>query len=216
MALFIEPVAGGATTGYGYVPGVHLSLDFEVPVGTVVVAAADGQITNYKNNGAMGDTIFIKHAGGYETRYGNIGTFTAKVGQKVEQGQGIGTSDGRKNSRHPGDSSGPHLPFQVWRYGVPVNPKSVTAGATDAKLASDTTSSSSGFLNPFGAFDQVGSWVSNPGNWVRVGLGMIGGTLVLIALIKVLSTTQAGQAAIANVKSTVKEAGKTAEVAALA
>jgi murein DD-endopeptidase MepM/ murein hydrolase activator NlpD len=214
VSLFIPPVNGKIT--YGWVPGVHRSVDYAVPVGTTVVAAAAGTVIAEGDYGAMGDTLRIEHANGYETLYGNLTTYSVPIGASVSQGQKIGTSGGAIGSKDPGDSTGPHVPFQVWLNGNPVNPASVTSGAgTSVQEAADITSTAS-VLNPLAglnqagaAFGTIGSWLGNSGNWVRVGLGALGVVFLILAVDKLISATPTGQA----IKSAATTAAKTAILA---
>jgi murein DD-endopeptidase MepM/ murein hydrolase activator NlpD len=229
VSLFIPPVNGKIT--YGWVPGVHRSVDYAVPVGTTVVAAAAGTVIAEGDYGAMGDTLRIEHANGYETLYGNLTTYSVPIGASVSQGQKIGTSGGAIGSKDPGDSTGPHVPFQVWLNGNPVNPASVTSGAgTSVQEAADITSTGAGtsvqeaaditstasVLNPLAglnqagaAFGTIGSWLGNSGNWVRVGLGALGVVFLILAVDKLISATPTGQA----IKSAATTAAKTAILA---
>lgn len=221
MSLFTIPVVGKYKITYGWVPGVHRSVDFAVPVGTTVVAAEAGTVESAGNYGAMGDTIRIKHAGGYETLYGNLGTFKVSVGQGVSAGQAIGTSDGRINSVHPGDSTGPHTPFQVWLNGKPVDPApllGVSVGSTGTGSVQEAAAINP--LDPLAGLNQagqslgtIGSWLGNSGNWVRVGLGALGATFLLIAVIKLLDATKAGQAVNSLVGTAAKSAVTATKVA---
>jgi hypothetical protein len=221
VSLFIPPVNGKIT--YGWVPGVHRSVDYAVPVGTTVVAAASGTVIEEGDYGAMGDTLRIKHANGYETLYGNLTTYSVPIGASVSQGQKIGTSGGARGSKDAGDSTGPHVPFQVWLNGNPVNPATVTSGAgTSVQEAADITSTAS-ILNPLAglnqagaAFGTIGSWLGNSGNWVRVGLGALGGVLLGIAIIKLLDQSSAGQAVNSLVGTAAKSAVTTAKIAVVA
>jgi murein DD-endopeptidase MepM/ murein hydrolase activator NlpD len=214
VSLFIPPVNGKIT--YGWVPGVHRSVDYAVPVGTTVVAAAAGTVIAEGDYGAMGDTLRIEHANGYETLYGNLTTYSVPIGASVSQGQKIGTSGGAIGSKDPGDSTGPHVPFQVWLNGNPVNPASVTSGAgTSVQEAADITSTASVLdplagLNQAGAaFGTIGSWLGDSGNWVRVGLGALGVVFLILAVDKLISATPTGQA----IKSAATTTAKTAILA---
>ena len=210
MSLFIPPVNGKIT--YGWVPGIHRSIDYAVPVGTAVVAAADGIVIAESNYGAMGDTLRIKHANGYETLYGNLTTYDVAIGTAVSQGQKIGTSGGAKGSKDAGDSTGPHVPFQVWLNGNSENPATVTSGAGTSVHTAAYTASTPNILDPFAGLNQagqsfgiIGSWLGNSGNWVRIGLGLLGGAFLGIAIIKLLDATSVGQG-VNNLVSTAAKA----------
>lgn len=106
---YIWPVSGPITSGFGWRWGrLHAGLDFGVPVGTPVVAAADGVVT-YAGwiEGGYGNLVEIQHSDGAITRYGHNSKVFAKVGQKVRQGQVIA------NSGNTGRSTGPHIHFEI-------------------------------------------------------------------------------------------------------
>ncbi|MFE4593617.1 M23 family metallopeptidase [Streptomyces laurentii] len=102
----------------------HSGQDFAVPVGTVVKAAADGTVVKAGPNGggdgpAYGNAIVIKHANGTYSQYAHLSKIQVNIGQKVSAGQQIALSG------NTGNSSGPHLHFEIRttpNYGSAVNP----------------------------------------------------------------------------------------------
>lgn len=207
MTLFAIPVTGNYKITEGWIPGLHNSVDFAVPVGTIVTAAAPGTVVAEGNDGAMGDTIQIQHANGYRSLYGNLTTYSVAKGDTVTTGQPIGTSGGARGSKDPGDSTGPHLPFQVWHNGIPVNPApllGVTVGSTGTNAQTASTITSTGgtpqWFNLFGI-------PSPPPNFLpRMGLIITGGVFLLIALIRLAAESDIGKAAVSQGKGVVKDA----------
>ncbi|GAA3373919.1 hypothetical protein GCM10020367_35760 [Streptomyces sannanensis] len=104
----------------------HSGQDFAVPTGTPVKAAHSGVVVKAGPNGggdgpAYGNAIVIKHGNGTYTQYAHLSKIKVHVGQTVEAGQQIGLSG------NTGNSSGPHLHFEVRttpNYGSAVNPVS--------------------------------------------------------------------------------------------
>ncbi|MER5963711.1 M23 family metallopeptidase [Streptomyces sp. NPDC002057] len=102
----------------------HSGQDFAVPVGTPVKAAGAGTVVKAGPNGggdgpAYGNAIVVKHANGTYSQYAHLSKIKAKVGQKVMAGQQIALSG------NTGNSSGPHLHFEIRttpNYGSAVNP----------------------------------------------------------------------------------------------
>ena len=87
----------------------HGALDYGVPVGTTVYAAADGVVLTVASlSGSYGNYIVIQHTNGLRTWYahGN-GVFYVSPGQTVSKGQAI------MQSGNSGNSSGPHLHFEL-------------------------------------------------------------------------------------------------------
>lgn len=106
-----KPVKSGSiTTTMYYSSGrYHGALDYGVPVGTTVYAAADGVVLTVASlSGSYGNYIVIQHTNGLRTWYahGN-GVFYVSPGQTVSKGQAI------MQSGNSGNSSGPHLHFEV-------------------------------------------------------------------------------------------------------
>lgn len=102
----------------------HSGQDFAVPVGTPVKAAGAGTVVKAGPNGggdgpAYGNAIVVKHANGTYSQYAHLSKIKAHVGQKVAAGQQIALSG------NTGNSSGPHLHFEIRttpNYGSAVNP----------------------------------------------------------------------------------------------
>lgn len=108
---FIRPVkTGKITAGMYYSSGkYHGAVDFGVSVGTPVYAAADGIVvtSTWGGSDSYGYYIKIKHYNGLYTLYAHGSSLVAKVGQEVKQGQLI------MYSENTGNSTGPHLHFEV-------------------------------------------------------------------------------------------------------
>lgn len=105
------PVKSGTITATMYYSSgkYHGALDYGVPVGTTVYAAADGVVISRGSlSGSYGNYLVIQHTNGLRTWYahGN-GVFYVSVGDTVSKGQAI------MQSGNSGNSSGPHLHFEV-------------------------------------------------------------------------------------------------------
>ena len=94
----------------------HGGIDYAMPVGSPVLAAADGivdQVTTQPNSSrSFGHYVVIKHDG-FFTYYAHLSKSIVKVGQEVRQGQLIAYSGGKKGAWGAGSSTGPHLHFEV-------------------------------------------------------------------------------------------------------
>jgi len=94
----------------------HGGIDYAMPVGSPVLAAADGvvdQVTTQPNGArSYGHYVVIKHEGFY-TYYAHLSKSMVRVGQEVRQGQLIAYSGGKKGAWGSGSSTGPHLHFEV-------------------------------------------------------------------------------------------------------
>jgi murein DD-endopeptidase MepM/ murein hydrolase activator NlpD len=104
---YIKPFVGGHKT-----QGLHgyNGVDYGMPIGSQLYAAAAGTVIISKNsgyNGGYGNYVVIQHGNSTQTVYGHMSSTVVSVGQKVMQGQLIGYSG------NTGKSTGPHLHFEV-------------------------------------------------------------------------------------------------------
>ncbi|WP_116644666.1 murein DD-endopeptidase MepM [Salinivibrio sp. HTSP] len=93
----------------------HNGTDFATPVGTSVLAAGDGVVVKARKHRLAGNYVVIKHGREYSTRYLHLNRILVKPGDHVSMGQRIGLSG------NTGRSTGPHLHFELLKYGHPVN-----------------------------------------------------------------------------------------------
>ncbi|WP_438486645.1 M23 family metallopeptidase [Streptomyces sp. S186] len=112
----------------------HSGQDFVVPTGTQVHAVHEGTVVKAGPNGggdgpAYGNAIVIKHANGIYTQYAHLSQIQVQVGQQVSTGQQIGLSGST------GNSTGPHLHFEVRtgpNYGSGIEPTGFLRAHDDA------------------------------------------------------------------------------------
>ena len=113
----VWPVSGPVTSGFGWRWGrMHEGIDIGVPTGTPVVAAAAGQVIHAGWLGGYGNLVVIDHGGGLATAYGHNSSIVVGHGSSVEQGQVIA------HAGSTGNSTGPHVHFEVRVNGSPVDP----------------------------------------------------------------------------------------------
>lgn len=97
----------------------HNGIDYYAPRGTPVYAAGDGTVTRSAYSAANGHHVFIRHEGSIETKYLHFTKRLVKQGQRVKQGQTIGTVGST------GLATGPHLHYEFMVNGVHRNPRTV-------------------------------------------------------------------------------------------
>jgi murein DD-endopeptidase MepM/ murein hydrolase activator NlpD len=98
-------------------PQMHAGLDFVAPYGTAILAARDGVVAFAGWKGGYGKVVILQHANGYETYYGHTTEYYVHQGERVVEGQliaRVGTT---------GDSTAPHLHFEIRIDGNPRNPE---------------------------------------------------------------------------------------------
>lgn len=110
--------------------GGHPGIDFAVPLNTQLLAAASGTVTHSSNDdpGGYGEWVEITTPDGFKIRYGHLHSTNVNIGDTVRAGQVIGTSGGEAGGPTSGNSTGPHLHFEVDVDGHPVDPTPFLAG----------------------------------------------------------------------------------------
>jgi murein DD-endopeptidase MepM/ murein hydrolase activator NlpD len=159
----VAPVKGPITTRYGQKTDVHgnalwggsehKAIDYGVPVGTPVQAAATGTVKQVgfgSGDRSYGTYIEIDHGTGYTTLYAHLSRVNVSVGQAVVQGQVIGASG------ESGYVTGPHLHFEVRKNGQKVNPSSLGLGSAVAIIAGNESSTASSVASRTGAGSGTG------------------------------------------------------------
>ena len=102
---------------YGGYPHFHTGIDLVEPFGSPVYAADDGVVALVgSSSSGYGRYVVIAHSGGLDTLYGHLSTTLVKVGQRVSQGQTVGLEGST------GNSTGPHLHFELRIKQQPVDP----------------------------------------------------------------------------------------------
>lgn len=94
----------------------HMGLDIASPIGTAILAPADGVVKFTSWGEQYGRCICIDHGHGFSTMYGHLRDFSVKAGEKVKKGQTIGRVG------LTGKTNGPHLHYMIYFHGSPVNP----------------------------------------------------------------------------------------------
>ena len=95
---------------------MHNGWDMDGPQGAPIKAAKEGRVILAGVKGGYGNTIMIDHGGGFVTLYAHQSKFGVGLGQTVSAGQVIGYIGST------GQSTGPHLHFEIRINGTPVNP----------------------------------------------------------------------------------------------
>ncbi|MFD4015375.1 transglycosylase family protein [Streptomyces sindenensis] len=120
---FSAPVAAGTGTPYrqagSWSSGYHTGVDFPVPTGTSVKSVAPGRVVSAGWAGAYGYEVVIRHSDGKYSQYAHLSALHVRAGQSVSGGQRIARSGST------GNSTGPHLHFEIRTgpgYGSDVDP----------------------------------------------------------------------------------------------
>jgi len=100
----------------GVLPGIHRGVDFRAPVGTPVGAMMDGRVRYAGWMSGFGNVVWIDHRGDVITIYAHLSEIHVTAGSPISKGAILGLSGAT------GNVTGPHLHFEVWKHGRPVDP----------------------------------------------------------------------------------------------
>jgi murein DD-endopeptidase MepM/ murein hydrolase activator NlpD len=123
----INPVgAASVAAGFGWRsrpwPEFHQGIDLAVDYGTLVRSAAAGTVVSAGWSGGFGIKVVVDHGNGYQTWYGHLSRTIVAAGQRVTKGEPIAYSGST------GESTGPHLHYQVMYLGRAIDPAPYLTG----------------------------------------------------------------------------------------
>lgn len=101
---------------YGYKVRPHRGTDFAAPIGSEILATANGTVVESARRGGNGNYVKIKHNSTYSTQYLHMRERKVKVGDYVRQGDVIGWVG------MTGNTAGPHVCYRFWKNGSQVDP----------------------------------------------------------------------------------------------
>lgn len=122
------PVEGPVTSPFGVrvrgavLPSIHRGIDIAVPDGTEIRTMAPGRVRFAGTMSGYGQVVWIDHGPSLLTLYAHLSEIRVRAGDPVVPRQVIGLS-GRS-----GSVTGPHLHFEVWRWGRPADPVPLLGG----------------------------------------------------------------------------------------
>lgn len=101
----------------GRIPGQHPGIDIAVGEGSYVRAAGGGVVEEAGEDDVYGNFVRIRHAGGYQSVYGHASELFVATADTVERHEVIALSG------NTGRSTAPHLHFEIWKDGEPIDPR---------------------------------------------------------------------------------------------
>ena len=126
---------------YGYKVRPHRGTDYAAPVGTPILATADGVVTESTRRGGNGKYVKIRHNGTYSTQYLHMKAQNVKKGDYVRQGDVIGWIG------MTGNTGGPHVCYRFWKNDRQVDPLREELPAAEP-LAEELRPAYYGHINP--------------------------------------------------------------------
>jgi murein DD-endopeptidase MepM/ murein hydrolase activator NlpD len=121
------PVSGPVTSPFGMrwrgiLPEVHRGVDIDVPTGTEVRTMAPGRVLFAGTMEGYGNVVWIEHGGEVLTVYAHLSELWVRTGDGVEGRTVLGLSGAT------GEATGPHLHFELWRWGRERDPVPLLGG----------------------------------------------------------------------------------------
>jgi murein DD-endopeptidase MepM/ murein hydrolase activator NlpD len=121
------PVRGPVSSDFGVrfrgiLPGLHRGVDVSVPQGTEVRAMAPARVRFAGTMTGYGRVVWLDHGGSVLSVYAHLSEIRVRAGQTVAGRQVIGLSG------MSGDATGPHLHFEIWRWGREQDPVMLLGG----------------------------------------------------------------------------------------
>ena len=121
------PVEGPVSADFGLRfrgvrPDIHRGVDIPVPTGTEVRSMSPGRVRFAGSQGSYGNVVWIDHGGEVLTVYAHLSELRVRSGEVVGGGSVIGLSGAT------GNATGPHLHFEVWRWGRERDPIPLLGG----------------------------------------------------------------------------------------
>jgi murein DD-endopeptidase MepM/ murein hydrolase activator NlpD len=117
------PVRGWISSGFGDPnspltgeKGFHTGVDIANDTGSPIHATADGEVAYAGWEGGYGKLVIVRHGNGYSTYYGHLSELKTAVGKHVKRGDVVGLMGAT------GNTTGPHLHYEVRVFGAAVNP----------------------------------------------------------------------------------------------
>jgi len=104
----------------------HRGIDYLTPMGTEILASESGTVSKAESlTVGYGKYVTIMHADGYRTIYAHLSEIKVRKGQTVNRGDVIGLSG------TSGNSTGPHLHFELQKNNIPIDPKPLMQSVID-------------------------------------------------------------------------------------
>lgn len=106
----------------GWLPDLHRGVDIAVPEGTPIRTMAPGRVRFAGSMAGFGTVVWMDHGGEVLTVYAHLSELRVETGESVQDRQVIGLSGAT------GDVTGPHLHFEIWRWGKQADPVALLGG----------------------------------------------------------------------------------------
>lgn len=177
-----------------YVSGYHTGIDIGCITGSPIFAAHDGIVEFSGWNGVYGNEVRLRYNGSLITSYHHMSRTAVYKGDQVSAGKVLGYIGST------GQSTGPHLHFEVRENGKAVNPNQYLGGGGVVPIGNNPVVPDA-IESPLDAFSAIADWLSDTKNWFRIGLILAGFVLGLIAVVGMAKAQALGKIAGTAVKT---------------
>lgn len=152
----------------------HSGVDYAASVGTPVQAAAAGSVTYAGNRvgSGYGIVVYLDHGSGISSRYAHLSGTNVTVGDRLSAGDVLGYVGST------GDSTGPHLHFELLRDGRKINPEPYLSGSQTVPVSNVQPANNPVVPDSLEALGTIFQWLTDPMRWLRVGLFVLGVALL--------------------------------------
>lgn len=183
-----------------YVSGYHTGVDIGCIQGSPIYAAHDGTVIFAGFNGAYGNEVQVRYDDALVTSYHHMSRVAAYKGDRISAGKVIGYIGST------GQSTGPHLHFEVRINGKAVDPMPYLSGGASVPGAINANNPLVPDVveTPAKAFIGVAAWLTETKNWYRIALLMSGFIIGLIAVVGMAKASALGKMAGQKVSDGVK------------
>lgn len=216
MAWTWPSVCKTISQGYGnksarYAKGYHTGIDIACPNGSPIRSATDGTVASAGWAGAYGNQIKVDYSSTVQIWYNHMSKLGVSKGDKVSAGKIIGWEG------TTGNSTGPHLHFEVRVNGQDVDPMPYLNGSKVVP-AGDTGGGVVDASNPFSSIGHLKEFfelLTEPTTYLRLAMVMGGGVLLIMAFVGAAKVKALGAIASDKVGKVVKSGAKSGSTGAV-
>lgn len=164
--------------------GTHNAVDISIPSGTKLMSPESGVVVESDTNiGTCGGRIVIQHTNGFRSGFCHLRKIDVVKGQRVSKAEVIAETGGGPNDPNRGESSGPHLHYQLTYDGTPVDPQKYTGSVIDI-ISDDPIFDNLDEETKEKLLKQVKEFLAKAGRTVGVAAGIAGAFMLIRNFVK--------------------------------
>lgn len=187
-----------------YVKGYHTGIDIGCRAGSPIYASHDGKVISARWDGPYGNQVRLQ-GDGFETWYNHMSRMAVNKGDVVSAGKVLGYIGST------GQSTGPHLHFELRVNGKDVDPGQYlngadvpTGGVSQVGNPIPGVDEAQALYDTLKASVNIFAWLTDTKNWYRIGLIVGGAVLLLVTFVGAAKSRALGTTVVNTVKKGVK------------